>query len=221
MTMKTVHVRMMEPIGMAARIGTTDSPQRATTHMRMISDDEAVAMLQRSIDKIRTTDPAPASRWLSWRGRGRFRDDNTLITPITTPKNPDMFGRSPSPWDGYSKIKEQLDAMSVTDRAKALRRIADDYGNSPGTGLSPGSMRPGNAGSLTTGADERPEQEFNVGTTATPDDINAANAAAVKDGVWKPRATLDVTPRNAEQAQLQSINSDNAAFWAKQKQGKG
>jgi hypothetical protein len=30
-----------------------------------------------------------------------------------------------------------------------------------------------------------------------------------------------VTPRNAEQAQLQSINSDNAAFWAKQKQGKG
>jgi hypothetical protein len=170
---------------------------------------------------VRTTDPVHSQlAWKSKQQRGKFRDSHTRDVWITaegpnskhiaTPKNENMMGRT---WQG--DLTSELDALSAADRQTALdamRKVLDDYGQS----LERGTMRPDNFGSLSTVGDERPEQVFNVGPTATPDDINAANAAAVKDGVWKPRATLDVTPRNAEQAQLQIINSENAAFWAKQ-----
>jgi hypothetical protein len=205
------------------RISMTDAiPQRLSGNRRMITNAEAAQIMRRSADVLsaattdaamRTTDPAPASRWLSWRGRGRFRDDNTLITPIGTPKNPGLFGRSPSPWDGYSKIKEQLDSMSVTDRANTLRRIADDYGNSPGTGLSPGSMRPGNAGSLTTGADD----ESFLGSGATPTDVMDANKKFWDDMAKNNVASRDSTPpRDATGLQIQAMQRANDAFWKAQ-----
>lgn len=201
MTNKTVPLRMWEPIG-TARVRTTDSsPQRAITRTRMISPTEAVAMLQRSIDKIRTTDAAPASRWLSWKGRGRFRD--TLVSAEPTSKNPAMLGRV---WEG--DLVAQLDALSTADRKVALdamRRVLDDYAQ----GAERGLMRPGNSGSLATVGDEP-----YVGSGAEPGNINDANKKFWDDMASNNLASRDSTPpRDATGVQIQSMQRANDAYW--------
>lgn len=157
--------------------------------------------------RIRTTDPAASQ--FSWKGRGRFRD--TVLSAETTPRNPNIVDRA---WS--SNIKAELASLSATDRAKALdamRRVLDDYAIEQG-GFSSGSLRPGNAGSLGTGAaDERPEQEFNVGSTATPDDLNAANRQ-----YWDRanKRTHDAPPHDATAAAIQGINDANRQYWQRQ-----
>jgi hypothetical protein len=132
--------------------------------------------------------------------------------------NPDMMG---TVWNGYSK--GQLDAMDDATLAKAITDnwtrtkayVADRAarardGAYAANNFRSGTMRPGAFGSLATDSPE----EFNVGTGASPTDVNDANRT-----FWdkaNAAVTRDALPRRGAPATPASINADNAAYWARQ-----
>lgn len=137
----------------------------------------------------------------------RIRD--VVLSAEPTPKNAAMLGTT---WVG--NLKAEIASLSAVDRKRALdamRRVLDDYPSGFGTG----TMGPSNSGSFGTGMDSRPETEFDLSTTATPDDLSGA-AASVYDTTGLARATSMLTrdvARHSGGISTTDLQRINDRFW--------
>jgi hypothetical protein len=109
-------------------------------------------------------------------------------------------------WNGV--LKPLLDAMDSRTRDEVLTNLAE-YGNKLGSS----EASPGPAGSLTFTGRVRPEREFDLSTSATPDDINKAGEKFWSERMGKP-LTQDHAGRGlSTRATPASIQRANDAFW--------
>jgi hypothetical protein len=188
MTTNTVRVQVM---GSRCRAYTRDAAPRTRDVLLTPPTREEFAANQRRVARITGFDPG-----LVW--TGDLAPVGQAVARVI---------------DALSRVKDE--AQQKQALSSAVVALAD-WGN----GFETSEASPGPSDSLTFGGGQttdRPETEFDVSTTATPEDINAANRAfcdranrtATRDtsrGVTLPARGAHVTPAD--------INRMNAEFSA-------